>query len=374
MRPHQLTKPFVFALCSLFALAAAARQPALDKLTLPEGFKIALYADDVPNARALALGERGTVFVGSRSEGKVYALRDEDGDQVAEKRWVLADGLHFPTGIDIYQGDLYVAVVDKILRFDDIEQHLDAPPKPVLVTDKLPNKHGHEWRYIGFGPDNKLYVAIGAPCNICDIGDQWFGRMLRMQPDGSNIEVVAKGIRNSVGFDWHPRTQQQWFSDNGRDWLGDDIPPCELNRIDAVGQDFGYPYCHGGKISDPEFGDLGRCEDSAKPAWNFSAHTAPLGVRFYTGKMFPDAYQQQLFVAQHGSWNRTQPIGYQVMSIILAADGKTVKKAEPFITGWLGENNQVYGRPVDMLVMPDGAMLVSDDYTGVVYRVSYQAQ
>jgi len=360
----------LLSIASLCLVSTSQAKLPLEQLRLPAGFEISVYADKVKNARALVLGEQGTVFVGSRSAGNLYAVRDEDGDGVAEKHWVLAQDLNMPTGIDLYQGDLYVAVVDKVLRFDDIEHKLDTPPKPVVVTAALPRKSHHGWRYARFGPDNKFYVAIGVPCNICKIGNKLFGRLIRMQPDGSDIEVIAKGVRNSVGFDWHPRTQQLWFTDNGRDWMGDDSPPCELNRLDSIGQDFGYPYCHGSTVVDPEYGHLGSCEQSAQPAWNFKAHTAPLGARFYTGKMFPERYQNQLFVAQHGSWNRTQPIGYRVMFVQLAEDEKTVLNAKPFVSGWLRSGSK-WGRPVDMLVMPDGAMLISDDRAGVLYRVSY---
>jgi glucose/arabinose dehydrogenase len=329
----------------------------------------------VPNARSLRLGARGTVFVSTRKEGSVFALRDG-------RRYTIAEGLNMPNGIDVREGALYVAEMDRILRFDDIESALDKPPIPQVVRADLPDKTHHGWRYIGFGPDAKLYVAIGAPCNTC-VGESFersgakleFASITRMNPDGSGWEVVARGVRNSVGFDFHPRTGELWFTDNGSDWMGDDLPSCELNRLTRPGQHFGYPYCHQGDVLDPEFGKGRRCEDFVPPAARLGAHVAPLGMRFYTGKMFPPRYRGQIFVAKHGSWNRSSKSGYTVDLVRLDERGR-VTGSEPFIQGWLTRGllgqEKVSGRPVDVLVMPDGALLVSDDHANRIYRVSYK--
>jgi glucose/arabinose dehydrogenase len=340
--------------------------PALDGLSLPPGFRIETWVSDIPNARSMALGARGTLFVGTRSAGVVHAIRSHpDG-----RREVLtiARGLDMPNGVAFRDGALYVAEVSRILRFDDIESRLDAPPEAVLIA-RLPTEKHHGWRYLGFGPDGKLYTPIGAPCNVCDRDREDFATIVRMNPDGSAREVVARGVRNSVGFTWHPVTRELWFTDNGRDMLGDDVPPCELNRLTRLGEHFGFPFCHGDDIVDPEFGRLGRCAGATKPVQNLGPHVAPLGVRFYTGTQFPAAYRNQVFVAEHGSWNRSEKIGYRVMKVRL--DGDRAVSYEPFITGWLKPDGTVTGRPVDLLVMADGSLLVSDDRAGAIYRVIY---
>ena len=341
----------------------------LDKLKLPPGFSVSVYADNVPNARSLALGEKGTVFVGTRSGGEVYALRDGSGKQKADEVITIARGLFMPNGVAFRDGSLYVAEVNRILRFDNIESDLRHPPKPVTVSDSFPKETHHGWKFIAFGPDGWLYVPVGAPCNVCEPDPERYANIMRMKADGSNLEVYARGVRNSVGFDWDPETKELWFSDNGRDMLGDDIPPCELNHAPKPGMHFGFPYCHAGDIADPEYGAKRKCSEFTPPAQRLGAHVAPLGLRFYTGNMFPSEYRRRIFVAEHGSWNRSQKAGYRVMMATLR--NNRVEKYEPFIEGWLqGQSN--WGRPADVLVMPDGALLVSDDHAGVVYRVAYQ--
>ena len=339
----------------------------LDRLTLPKGFHIAVYSDQVPNAREIALGAKGTVFVGSMDAGKVYALTDTKHDGHADKVRVLASGLEMPVGVAFRDGHLYISAVSRIVVLRDIENHLDDPPKPELVTDKLPSERHHGWRFIAFGPDGKLYVPIGAPCNVCDKGKA-FAKLTRMNADGSDAQDVAYGIRNTVGFDWRPGSHQLWFTDNGRDMLGDDIPSDELNRLSRVGEHFGFPYCHEGDILDPEFGKGHRCTDYTPPVLKLGAHVASLGMRFYAGRMFPAGYRGAILVAEHGSWNRTKKSGYRVMTVRL--DGNKVASYQPLITGF-EQDEKAWGRPVDVQPLPDGSVLVSDDLAGAVYRVTY---
>lgn len=359
--------------CVLLLLALAPTLPssalavsAIESLRVEDGFAIDVYAEGVENARAMAFGERGTLFVGSRDKGQVYALSDEDHDGHAESVRVIARGLRMPVGVAIHDGALYVSAVERILRFDDIENHLDNPPKPVVVVADLPDEAHHGWRYIAFGPDDKLYVPIGAPCNICD--EPGFATLTRMNPDGSGREVIAHGIRNSVGFDWQPGTEKLWFTDNGRDWLGDDSPDCELNVLDEPGAHFGFPYCHAGSILDPEFGEGKQCADYRAPAAKLGPHVAPLGIRFYRGNQFPAAYQGNAFIALHGSWNRAQKNGYAVVRAQIV-NGKVIA-VRPFVTGFL-RGEQTLGRPVDVIEAADGSLLISDDYANAIYRVRY---
>ena len=335
---------------------------ALEDIDLPAGFAIEEYAS-VPNARSLALGTNGTVFVANRSGRSVYAVvADGEGTQTIE----LIDGLKTPNGIAFYDGDLYVAELNRVTRYPNIESHLrDVPDAEVLDID-LPSKRHHGWRYMGFGPDNKLYISIGAPCNVCE--EDGYGRIIRMNADGSERELFAVGIRNSVGFTWHPETGELWFTDNGRDMLGDDLPPDELNHATRQGQHFGFPYCHAGEILDPKFGPGKDCADYRAPAQKLGPHVAPLGLKFYTGDMFPAEYHGQIFIAEHGSWNRSKKIGYRIMLVKLA-NGNPVSY-QPFVTGWL-QKKSVSGRPVDLLVLADGSLLVSDDHAGKIYRISY---
>ncbi|MFC4765470.1 PQQ-dependent sugar dehydrogenase [Dyella koreensis] len=352
----------------LLAVPAMAA-PQLDKLTLPKGFHIAVYSDQVPNAREIALGAKGTVFVGSNDAGKVYALTDSTGSGKADKVRVLATGLQLPVGVAFKNGDLYVSAVSKIVVLRDIENHLDAPPKPEVVYDKFPTETHHGWKFIAFGPDGKLYVPIGAPCNICDKGKD-YAKLTRLNADGTGLEDVAYGIRNTVGFTWRPGSNQLWFTDNGRDMMGDDMPSDELNRLTRVGEHFGYPYCHQGDTLDPEFGKGKNCKDYTPPVLKLGPHVASLGLRFYEGKQFPASYKGALIIAEHGSWNRTKKSGYRVMTVRL--NGDKVASYEPLIEGFQ-QDEKAWGRPADVQPLPDGSLLVSDDEAGALYRVTYQA-
>ena len=361
----------VFASILLVFLASQihASSLPLDKIKLPPGFTITVYAVNVPNARGMALGKNGTLFVGSRSKGDVYAVVDTDGDQRADKVYTIASRLQQPVGVAYRNGSLYVSAMDRILRFDDIEQHLTKPPKPVVVTDRFPMQPDHGWKYIAFGPDGKLYVPVGAPCNICEPDPNRYALIGRMNADGSGYEIVARGVRNSVGFDWDPKSHDLWFTDNGRDWLGDNQPPDELNHAPKPGMNFGYPYCHGGTIPDPEYGKKHPCSEFTPPMVTLGPHVASLGMRFYMGKMFPPEYHNQIFIAEHGSWNRSEKIGYRITLASRDEQGKF--RYSVFAEGWL-QGQEAWGRPVDVLVMPDGAILVSDDFAGVIYRISYK--
>ncbi|TXB62901.1 PQQ-dependent sugar dehydrogenase [Phaeodactylibacter luteus] len=342
----------------------------LEDIKLPEGFEIELFAAGVKNARSMALSPKGTLFVGTRGEGKVYALRDKDGDAKADELFVLAEGLKMPNGVALHNGDLYVAEVSRILRFPNIEGNLSEPGEPEVVFDQYPTETHHGWKYIAFGPDGKLYVPVGAPCNICKSEDEVFASITRMNPDGTGMEVVQHGIRNTVGFTWHPKTGELWFTDNGRDWMGDDEPYCELNRAPEDGMHFGYPYCHQGDLPDPEFGSQRDCSEFTPPAKQLGPHVAPLGLEFYTQHQFPEAFRQ-LYVAEHGSWNRSKKIGYRVMMAVM--EGDEVKAYQPFAEGWL-KDGEVWGRPVDVEMMPDGSMLVSDDFADAIYRIRYAGE
>lgn len=345
-------------------------QDVIKQLQLPPGFRISIFADDVPNARSLALGGNGTVFVGTLDQGYVYAVQDTNRDGIADKRYVIDRDLNMPNGVAYKDGALYVAEVNRIIRFDNIIQHLDNPPRPVTIYNKLPSDKHHGWKYLRFGPDNKLYTAVGAPCNICNPPKEIYASLGRLNPDGTGAEIIARGIRNTVGFDWEPVSKALYFTDNGRDYMGDDIPPEEINKWTVKGQHFGFPYCHGGDIPDPEFAGDRECKEFTPPVWKIKAHMAALGMRFYKGKQFPAAFKNQLFVAEHGSWNRTKPQGYRV-ALIKFSRGKPVLE-QPFVSGWLTKADKVLGRPVDVLEMPDGSLLISDDKLGVIYRVTYK--
>jgi len=359
---------------SMPALTKASAQLPLELLKLPPGFKISVYAE-VENARSLALSPDGTLFVGNRNEDKVYAVKDTDGDHKADKKWVLASGLNMPNGVAFRDGDLYIAEVSKISRIRNVESKLANPGKPETVYDKYPTDTHHGWKYIAFGPDGKLYVPVGAPCNICLKDDKRYASITRMNADGSGVEVFAHGVRNTVGFTWHPQTNHLWFTDNGRDMMGDDIPPCEVNTAPTAGLHFGYPFCHGGTIKDPEFGSRRPCSDFIAPAQNLGPHTAPLGLKFYTGSQFPQKYRGHLIIAEHGSWNRSREaghIGYRLTFV--KVEGGKGTGSETFVSGWLKEDKRTaWGRPVDVLVMPDGSLLVSDDHANVIYRITYSS-
>ena len=343
----------------------------LDKIILPPGFTIAVYAE-VENVRSMVMSPSGTLFVGTWRNGKVYAVKDIDGDKIADKKWLLASGLDYPNGVAFKNGSLYVAEISKITKFPNIEQNLADTTKRVVIYDKFPTEWPHGWKYIAFGPDGKLYVPVGAPFNI-GIPDDRHASIFRMNDDGTGLEKFASGVRNTVGFTWHPMTHELWFTDNGRDNLGDDTPFDELNRAPKAGMNFGYPYYHSGTIKDPQFGGTHKASEFTVPAINLGPHVAALGLKFYTGKMFPANYRNQIFIAEHGSWNRTKKIGYRI-SLVKIENGKA-KGYNPFATGWLNENTQVpWGRPVDVLILKDGSMLVSDDLAGVIYRISYRSK
>lgn len=336
-------------------------------ISLPPGFKAEVYADNVPGARSIATGDLGTIFVGTRDHGTVYALRDTDGDGYSDRQWTVAEGLFMPNGVAFKDGSLYVAEVDKVLRYDDIENSLDEPPEPVVVYSDLPSETSHGWKFIRFGPDGMLYIPVGMPCNICEPTENIYGTITRMNPDGTGFEVYADGVRNSVGFDWNPGTGDLWFTDNGRDWLGDDLPPDELNRAPAAGMSFGFPYYYGDNIEDPDYAGSNK-PAGTPPVLGLPAHVAPLGIRFYTGSMFPEEYASRIFIAEHGSWNSNTPVGYQVVTV---DPDSVTPEAVPFAAGFLDSSGEVKGRPVDLEILPDGSMLLSDDLGGKIYRITY---
>lgn len=341
--------------------------PILNRITLPPGFTISYYAENVSGARSMALSENGTLFVATRGEGVVYAVIDNDKDYLADEVLIIASELNLPNGVAILDDDLYVAEVHRVLKYEDIDNNLYTPPDPVVIRDDLPTEKLHGWKYLHFGPDGKLYFQIGAPCNVCEV-EEPYATIMRMNPDGSALEIFAQGVRNSVGFDWHPQTLELWFTENGRDLMGDDVPPDELNYAPAGGLNFGFPYCHGGDILDPEFGSAGDCELFTPPQMKLGPHVAALGMKFYTGSLFPRTYKNQIFIAEHGSWNRTIPIGYRV-TLVRVQNNKAVSY-EVFAEGWL-QDSESWGRPVDLLIMPDGSMLISDDKAGAIYRIVY---
>jgi glucose/arabinose dehydrogenase len=354
----------VAAACHVSFAKAADDALPLDNVKLPPGFEIRLYAR-VPNARSMTMSPSGTLFVGNREEDDVYAVRAGAGGAAEVMR--IAKGLNMPNGVAFRDGSLYVAEVHRLLRYDGIESRLSNPPAPVVVRE-FPRERHHGWKFIAFGPDGLLYVPVGAPCNICQ-PQPMYAAIHRMRADGSAFETFARGIRNTVGFAWHPDTRELWFTDNGRDMLGDDVPPDELNHAPRKGLDFGYPSCHGRNIPDPQFGRGRPCSMTTPPALELGPHVAALGMRFYTGNRFPERYRKGIFIAEHGSWNRSRKIGYRVMFVPLV-DGKAAKY-EVFAEGWL-QGERAWGRPVDVLVAPDGALLVSDDEAGAIYRISYR--
>ena len=392
---------FLFNPCLAFSQTSN-HQDILTQLHVPTGFTLSIFADNLPNARSLALGDNGVVFVGTGSEGAVYAVQDSNGNGVADKRYIIASHLYLPNGVAYQNDSLYVAEVNRIIRFDHITQQLADPPKPVVIYDQFPSEQHHGWKYLRFGPDNKLYTAVGAPCNACEPEKEIYSSLVRLNADGSGLEILARGIRSSVGFDWQPETGALFFSDNGRDYLGDDLPPDELNQWTTTGEHFGFPYCHGGDIPDLEFAAGKKCGQFTAPVWKFRAHIAPLGLRFYRGKQFPNEFKNQLVVAEHGSWNRSEPQGYRVALIkfnqkkpvsddCMDAGGTTPRKGEVeqcmerlpramhgaiaeqvIVSGWLTKNGNVLGRPVDILEMPDGSLLISDDKRGVIYKLEYK--
>ena len=348
--------------------ATPAEKLQISQLKMPKGFKLEVYISGIANARSLRVGDKGTVFVSNRQLDKVYAVVERNGKREAK---VIASGLDRPNGLAFHNGSLYIGEGTKISKLEKIEDNLDNPGKPVVIYTDLPNHQSHGWKFIAIGPDNKLYINVGAPCNICEPPAE-NAQIRRINLDGSGAEVFARGVRNSVGFDWHPITKDLYFTDNGRDWLSEDLPEDELNRVTKVGQHFGFPYCHQGNFTDREMGWGRSCDEFTPPVALMGPHSAALGLRFYTGSMFPREYRNALFIARHGSWNRTKKIGGDIVVATLNVDG-TIKSVQPFITGFLN-NNEYWGRPVDVHVMKDGSMLISDDFAGAIYRVTYSPQ
>ena len=341
----------------------------IDKIQKPDGFKVELWAHGLPGGRAMARGDKGKIYVGTRALGRVYEVTDQGGKRTVR---IVAEKMIQPAGVAFSEGSLYVMAINRVLRYDGIESNPGV--QPVDLTDKfnLPPEQHHNWKYIAFGPDKKLYVPFGAPCNICEPADA-YAQIRRYNRDGSGMEVIARGVRNSVGFDFHPKTGELWFTDHGRDWMGDDGPEDELNRISRMGEFFGFPYCHANGVADADIKKPDPCKGVTLPVATMGPHAAAMGLKFYTGKMFPQQYQGTMFVARKGSWNRTKRFGYDVVNVTATADGKNAK-VTPFLTGFMNEKeNTFWGRPAYILQMPDGALLVSDEQLGAIYRISYAA-
>jgi glucose/arabinose dehydrogenase len=364
-RPNQ---PGAMKLAPIAAppLATPADKLPVAKFKLPPGFKVEVYTSGILNARSMTLGDKGTVFVGNWAANKVWAVVDKNGKR---QNKVLYQGLDWPNGVAFHDGTLYIAEHTKISKAEGIEDHLDNPPKLKMIYDKLGEQRPHGWRFLAVGPDNRLYVSNSSPCNIC-MPPPTHGQIRSIKLDGSDEQVVARGVRNTVGFDFNPKNKQLYFTDNNRDWFSEDLPNGELNRITEPGkQHFGFPYCHQGNIPDPEFGWGHDCKDYTPPIMLLGPHVAPLGMRFYTGTMFPEKYRNAIFIARHGPWNRTKKEGAGVVVVYLDDQGNA-KSMEEFMTGFI-ENNQYVARPVDVLVMKDGSLLVSDDWNGAIYRITY---
>jgi len=339
----------------------------IDKLKVPPGFKIELWASGMPNARSMTESPSGTIFVGTRFPGNVYAVVTKDGKREVK---TIAKGLHRPNGVAFANGSLYVAELSKIIRYDNIEQNLDNPPTPVVIFDALPKDEPHGWKYLKLSPDGQyLYFQIGTPANII-VPPATHATIMRLNLKTNTIETVATGVRNSVGMDFQPGTKDLWFTNMGRDWAGEDLPNDTLNRLTRPkGMNFGYPFCHQGDWLDPEFGKGRSCDEFDKPVLKLGAHVSPIGLRFYTGSQFPAEYKGNIFIAEYGSWNRTKRAGYQVVRVVLDAKNNPVK-LEPFVTGWL-QGEEYWGRPADVQVIKDGSLLISDGEAGAIYRVSY---
>lgn len=360
----------LLALNMLAGTQALAAAPDISKLALPPGFEIEVVTTNVPNARQMALSDSGVLYVGTRRAGNVYAVTGALSATATDPQVrvrTIASGLTMPSGLAWHNGSLYVGALNEILRFDNIDNRLDLPGDPVLITGDLPDKKHHGWKYLNVGPDNALYVPVGAPCNICKSKDPRFASILRMDPANGKTSLYAEGVRNTVGMAWHPDSKELYFTDNGRDMLGDDVPEEEVNRVGAAGQHFGYPYIHAGEIPDPEFGKGRQADEFEPPLLKIQAHSAALGIDFYTGTSFPARYKNALFIAEHGSWNRSEKVGYRVSVMFETEDGP---QYAPFITGWLNDQAN-WGRPNDVLMTPAGDLLISDDQTGTIYKVTY---
>ena len=348
-------------------LATAENKLPLDKLKAPKGFNIEVYASGMPNARSMALDEKGTVFVGSRLQDKVYAITNKDGKRQVH---VLVSGLYRPNGVAYKNGTLYIAELSQISKIDNVEDQIDKSPKPVVIYKDLPKDEAHGWKFLAIGPDNKLYFEVGQPGNNV-LHDDNHGQLRRMNLDGTGAEKIAFGIRNTVGFDWNPKTHELYFTDNGRDWLSEDLPNDKLNRITKLGQDFGEPYCHQGNIPDIEFGWGHDCKDYVPPIALMGPHAAALGMRFYTGTMFPCGVSRP-DSSSPATVRGTGPKNSAATSRWSSSTRTVrVKSVEPFITGFLQPDNNYVGRPVDVMNMPDGSMLISDDWNGAIWRLTY---
>lgn len=354
---------------AILGLAGYVQALPLEQLQLPPGYRIEIAAK-VPNARQMTLSPEGILYVGTRRDGRVFALEDRDGDQRYETRHTLLSGRRLPNGVVWSEGDLYIAELTQLIRLANIDSRLDNPPTPEVLIGGLPDITHHGWKYLKQGPDGTFYFTLGAPCNVCLHRDPRFASIMRFDPVSGEAAPWARGVRNSVGFTWHPHDNSLWFTDNGRDHLGDDQPDDELNRAGQGGLHFGFPFVHGDGLADPGFGAGARAINSEAPVALLGAHVAALGISFYTGEQFPDTPNTSLFMAQHGSWNRSSKVGYRVMRV--DTSGEKVTAVTPFITGWL-EGETAWGRPVDVLVEPDGDLLISDDKANVIYRVWYSA-
>jgi glucose/arabinose dehydrogenase len=353
-------------------IATPLDQIPLDRIRVPEGFKAEVWAHGIPGGRMMARAPGGALFVGTRTIGRVYAVYEKDGQRVSK---VVAEKLVQPNGVLVQNGSLYIAAINRVFRYDNIEANLENIPTPVDMTEafKLPPEVHHNWKFLAFGPDGKIYFQVGAPCNACEINPGVHGQIRRYNLDGSGMEIVARGVRNTVGFDFHPKTGELWFTDNGRDWAGENGFEDELNRLPAnmIGANFGFPYCHANGQPDPDVRVPNPCANTVLPVALLGAHTAALGMRFYTGKMFPADYQNSIMIARRGSWNRTERAGYDVVRVTATPDGRNAR-VTPFMTGFLDTaKNTYHGRPVDVLQLPDGSLLVADEQNGAIYRVSY---
>ena len=358
--PNRIWVNFFFCLALLFTFPTHARTADIN---LPDGFQIETYTEEVPGARSLAIGE-DYLFVSTMEEGKVYAIDINDPDKTIN---TFISGLYMPNGIAFHDGDLYVAEVHRVLKYKSIESVIKSGVQPEYsIISNYPTDQHHGWRYLVIGADDRIYVPIGAPCNVCD--EDGYAVITSMKLDGTDKRIIANGIRNSVGMTFHPTSGELWFTDNGRDMLGDDIPPCELNKLSYEGEHFGFPFCHGNNIKDPQYGSLGQCSNITIPIQELGPHVAPLGLKFYTGDMFPEEYQNQVFIPERGSWNRSKKIGYRITMVTLDGDRST--SYQIFADGWM-KDEKTLGRPVDLLVMKDGSMLVSDDHNGAIYRITY---
>ena len=328
------------------------------------GFELSIYTDEVPNARQMADSESGILFVGTRRAGRVYAVVPTPAGP--PEVVTVVEGLTMPSGLALSDGDLYVAALDRVIRYPDIERNFRQSPAPEIVTDSLPDEYHHGWKYLSVGPDGHLYVPVGAPCNVCEQADERFASILRMDPRSGETTVYARGVRNSVGMAWHPETDELWFTDNGRDWMGDDLPPEEVNRVAKPGAHYGFPYIHGTAIRDPEYGENHDPADYVPPVIEIQAHAAAIGMDFYTGESFGSDYANALFIAEHGSWNRSSKVGYR-LSVVRFVNDEPIYSS--FVDVWL-KDERSSGRPADVLAARDGSLLISDDQGGRIYRVT----